>query len=110
MAKNTRIRSGVVIRAVAIFVLAMVAHVLFWYFVLNFAPSVLRGVAEVIQTGRSSRGTVDILTLSDQLTVVVMRWGLIPIFIGAIGDLTPYYIGYAVVVATILALWVRRRS
>ena len=52
---------------------------------------------------------MELLKLSDQLTVVVMRWGLIPIFIGGIGDLTPCYISYAVAVAAILTIWVRRR-
>ncbi len=109
MAENTKIRQKVVAKAIVIFILAMLAYIVLWYFILINGPSLIRTIIEVTQTGRSPSGTVELLKLSDQLSVVVMRWGIIPIFIGGIGDLTLYYVGYAAVVAAILTIWVKRR-
>jgi hypothetical protein len=64
------------------------------------------GVSEV---GKPAGGTVEILKLQEQLSVVVMRWGLIPIFIGGLGDLTPYYVAYSVVIALLLAWRVKKK-
>ncbi|MCL4436173.1 MAG: hypothetical protein M1503_10335 [Thaumarchaeota archaeon] len=109
MAERKKIRNALFAQAIGIFALANLIHIVFWYFILGYAPSVLSTIAEISQSGRTTHGTVELLNLSDQLSIVVMRWGLIPVYVGAVGDLTPYYIGYAAVVAISLAIWIRRR-
>ena len=94
---------------VAVFAAANLAHVLLWYFIVFNAPSIIGAISQVAQTGRSSGGTRELLAFSTQLTVVVMRWGLIPIYIGVIGDLTLVYIGFGLVVGALLAVWAQRR-
>ncbi len=109
MAVLEKSRNALFAKAIGIFALANLVHVAFWYFMLYFAPSVLSTIAEITTSGRTAHGTVELLNLSDQLSVVVMRWGLIPVYVGAVGDLTVYYIGYAAVVTIVLAVWIRRQ-
>jgi hypothetical protein len=47
--------------------------------------------------------------MQEQLSVVVLRWGLIPIFMGGGGDLTPYYIAYSLIIALLVAWRVKKR-
>jgi len=95
--------------AIAIFVVSNLAHVAFWYFMVLYAPAFLAAVSQVTQTGRPTGGTIELLQLSTQLTLVVLRWGIIPIYIGAVGDLTLFYLGFGTIVALLLVVWARRR-
>ncbi|MEM1995060.1 MAG: hypothetical protein QXW32_06305 [Nitrososphaerales archaeon] len=95
--------------SVAIFIVAFLLFILLWYFILLMAPTILSMFTGVTEVGRPTGGTIEILKLQEQLSVVVLRWGLIPIFIGGLGDLTPYYVGYGIIVALLLVWRAKKR-
>lgn len=103
-------RFKLVVSAAGVYVLAIVAFIVLWYFMLANVQAITRAITEVASIGRPAGGGFqENIRIADELTVVVMRYGFIPIFIGGIGDLTPYYFGYGIVVAAILAWWVKKK-
>ena len=105
--KGSHIR--LIISSIAIFIAAFILFILLWYFIMLLAPIFLSTFTGVTEVGRPTGGTQEILKMREQLSVVVLRWGLIPVFIGGIGDLTSYYIAYSVIIALLLAWRVKKR-
>ena len=111
MTAKGRSRAKTITIAIALFALAQLAHLALWYFIMGNASGIIRAVTEVTQVGRPSGGGFqERIRLEDELSVVVMRYGIIPVFIGGIGDLVPYYYGFGAVSAVLLAIWVKRRQ
>ncbi len=109
MSSSKKSHIWLIISSVTILIIAFILFVLLWYFMLLMAPTILSMFIGVTEAGRPAGGTVEILKLQEQLSVVVLRWGLIPIYIGGLGDLTPYYVGYCVIVALLLAWRAKKR-
>ncbi len=108
--REGRGHARLIITSLIIFIIAFLLFVLLWYFILIMAPTIMSMFVGVGEVGKpAGGGTVEVVRFQEQLSVVVMRWGLMPIFIGGIGDLTPYYILYSVVVALLLAWRAKRR-
>ena len=109
MSKEGKNRKITISAAIIIWVVAFLAFVLLWYFVLFMAPSIIGALTITTDVGTETTGTFEKLQVADQLSAVVLRWGIIPIYIGGIGDLTLPYIGYLLITAIIMGIWVRRR-
>ena len=95
--------------AVTTYVLAVVAFILLWYFLVVNASAITRAISEVASIARPSGGFQENIKIADELSVVIFRFGWIPVFIGGVGDLTLYYFGYGIVIAAALAWWVKKR-
>lgn len=91
------------------FVAGFILFVLLWYFTMLLTPTILSMFVGVTEVGKPTDGTVEILKLQEQLSVVILGWGLIPIFIGGLGYLTPSYIAYSVIIALLLAWRVKKK-
>jgi amino acid permease len=102
-------RPKLIVFAVVTYVLAIVAFVFLWYFLMANVSAITRAITEVASVGRPSGAFQENIRIVDELSVIVLRYGWIPVFIGGIGDLTPYYLGYGIVVAAALAWWVKKR-
>ncbi len=110
MTAKGKSRARTIAIAIVLFALAQLAHLALWYFIMGNASSIVRAVTEVAQIGRpSGAGFQERIRIVDELSVVVMRYGIIPVFIGGIGDLVPYYYGVAIVSAVLIAIWAKRR-
>jgi len=103
MSSIKRSHINLIISSIAIFIAAFILFIVLWYFIMLLSPTILSMFTSVTEVGRPTYGTQEILKMQEQLSVVVLRWGLIPIFIGGVGDLTPYYIAYSVIIALLLA-------
>ena len=108
MSKKTS-KPKLIVFAVSTYVLAMVAFIFLWYFLITNISAVTRAMIGVTSIGRPPGGFQENVKIGDELSVVVFRYGWIPVFIGGLGDLTPYYFGYGMIVAAALVGWIKKR-